>query len=404
MPLLIVFPPPNPAAAGAEFGWVRASDDAASVGGHGSAPLALLPAGNEVTLVVPGHALSWHSLSLPPGSLGSSGRLRSVLEGLLEERLLDETDAVHFALQPGAKPGEPAWVAVCNRAALRDVIQAVEATGRRVSRIAPEFAPQPDHAPALLFITGEAQAPQVTVCDANGVLSLPMNAANLAASINAPIDTMVASGEPAVAQQAEELLGVRLPIVQRAERWLQAARGPWDLAQFDLASSHRVRAGKKLASWWQQLRHEPRWRAARWGAVVLVLAQVIGLNAWAWKERRALETKRNTVQSILTQTFPSVKLVVDAPAQMAREVAALQQSTGGVARLDLEPMLAALGGVLPPGRIPTAIDYSAGQLRLRGLQLSAEELSRVTGQLGPRGYQARGEGDLLLVQAEGAAR
>ena len=34
----------------------------------------------------------------------------------------------------------------------------------------------------------------------------------------------------------------------------------------------------------------------------------------------------------------------------------------------------------------------------------AEELSRVTGQLGPRGYQARGEGDLLLVQAEGAVR
>jgi len=404
MPLLIVFPPPNPAASGVEYGWVRASDDGTSVAGSGTAPLALLPAGNEVTLVVPGPALSWHSLTLPPGSLGSSSRLRSVLEGLLEERLLDETDSVHFALQPGAKAGEPAWVAVCNRAALRDLIQSVESTGRRVSRIAPEFAPQPDNAPALLFITGEAQAPQVTVCDANGVLSLPMNPANLAAAINAPVDTMVATGEPAVAQQAEELLGVRLPIVQRAERWLQAARGPWDLAQFDLASSHRVRAGKKLASWWQQWRYEPRWRAARWGAAVLVVAQVVGLNAWAWKERRSLEAKRGTVQSILTQTFPSVKLVVDAPAQMAREVANLQQSTGGVARLDLEPMLAALGGVLPPGRIPTAIDYSAGQLRLRGLQLSAEEISRVTGQLAPRGYQARGEGDLLLVQAEAAAR
>jgi len=402
MPLLIVFPPSNPAAAGAEYGWARASDDGTAVGEHGSAPLALLPSGNEVTLVVPDHALSWHSLTLPPGSLGSASRLRSVLEGLLEERLLEETDTVHFALAPGAKAGEPSWVAVCSRTALRDAVHALEATGRRVSRIAPEFAPQPDNAPALLFITGTSQSPQVTVCDANGVLSLPMNPANLAAAINAPIDTMVASGEPAVAQQAEELLGVRLPIMQRAERWLQAARGPWDLAQFDLASSHRVRAGKKLASWWQQLRHEPRWRAARWGAVVLVLAQVIGLNAWAWKERRALEVKRSAVQSILTQTFPSVKLVVDAPVQMAREVAALQQATGGVARLDLEPMLAALGGVLPPGRIATAIDYSAGQLRLRGLQLTAEELSRVSGQLAPRGYQARGEGDLLLVQAEAA--
>lgn len=399
MPLLIVSPLASPAASGAEYAWVRASDDGTAVGEHGSAPLALLPAGNEVALLVPGDAISWHIVTLPPGSLGG-GRARSVLEGMLEERLLDETDAVHFALEPGAKPGDPIWVAVCNRPTLRGLVHAIEGTGRRVTRVVPEFAPQPDDAPALLYITGEAQSPQVTVCDANGVLTLPLNPVNLAAALSAPIDTMIASGEPAVAQQAEALLGVRLPIVQRAERWLAATRGRWDLAQFDMASSNRVRAGKKLASWWQQFRHEPRWRAARWGVLLLIVAQLIGLNAWSWKERRALEAKRQAVQSILTQTFPSVKLVVDAPAQMTREVAALQQATGGVAKLDMEPMLAALGGVLPPGRVPSAIDYSVGQLRLRGLNLSAEELSRVSGQLAPRGYQARGEGDLLLVQAE----
>ena len=138
--------------------------------------------------------------------------------------------------------------------------------------------------------------------------------------------------------------------------------------------------------------------------MLLVAAQLIGLNAWAWKERRALEDKRSAVQGILTQTFPAVKLVVDAPLQMAREVAALQQATGGVAALDLEPMLAALGGAMPAGKVPSAVDYSAGQLRLRGLQLTAEEMSRVTGQLAPRGYQARSEGDLLLVQAEAPLR
>ena len=94
MPLLIVSPPFNAvAAAGADYGWVRASDDGTSVTDHGSAPLALLPSGNEVTLLVPGAALSWHSLTLPPGSLGSGARLRSVLGGLLEGRLLDGTGA-----------------------------------------------------------------------------------------------------------------------------------------------------------------------------------------------------------------------------------------------------------------------------------------------------------------------
>ena len=56
--------------------------------------------------------------------------------------------------------------------------------------------------------------------------------------------------------------------------------------------------------------------------------------------------------------------------------------------------------------MPTAIDYSDGQLRLRGLGLSAAELNTLGAQMGPRGYrtqgEGRGEGDVLLVQAEGA--
>jgi len=253
---------------------------------------------------------------------------------------------------------------------------------------------------AMLFVTGESDSAQLTVCDASGVATLPLNAASLALIGSAPLDTAVASAEPAVAAQAEALLGQRLPIAQQAERWLQAARAPWDLAQFDLASSGRARAGKKFSAWLQALRHAPQWRAARWGAVVLVLAQLVGLNAWAWKERNALDTKRSTINAMLTQTFPSVKLVVDAPLQMAREVAALQQSTGGVASLDLEPMLAVLGASLPPGRVPTALDYSAGQLRLRGLNLSATEIASLTSTMAARGYTVRGEGDFLLVQAE----
>ncbi|HYP82284.1 type II secretion system protein GspL [Variovorax sp.] len=401
MSLLLLAPPFAPTPSGADCGWVRGNDDDSAPADHGRAPLALLPAGNDVVLLVPGTAISWHTLVLPPGSLGG-GRLRPVLEGLLEDRLLDDASRAHFAVPPAVRTGSPIWVAVCDRAALRDAVETIEATGRRVVRIVPEFAPQPDDSPALLFATGEAESPLLTVCDANGVTTLPLTPIHVTAVLQAPLDTVIATGEPAVAAEAEALLGVRLPIVQRAERWLQAARGPWDLAQFDLASSNRVRAGKKLAAWWQQWRHGPQWRAARWGAVVLVLAQLAGLNAWAWKERHALEAKRQAVNNVLTRTFPSVKLVVDAPAQMAKEVAALQQATGGITAADLEPMLAALGGILPAGRVPSAIDYSGGQLRLRGLKLSPAELTQVSGQLAPRGYQARAEGDLLLVQAEAA--
>jgi general secretion pathway protein L len=66
-------------------------------------------------------------------------------------------------------------------------------------------------------------------------------------------------------------------------------------------------------------------------------------------------------------------------------------------------MLAALAALLPPGRTPSAIDYAGGQLRLRGLGLNMADVSRIAASLASRGYNARSEGDLLLVQAATAA-
>ncbi len=63
-------------------------------------------------------------------------------------------------------------------------------------------------------------------------------------------------------------------------------------------------------------------------------------------------------------------------------------------------MLGALGSSLPAGHVPTVIDFGAGQLRLRGLGLQPSELGTLTAALSSRGYSARSEGDLLLVQAE----
>ena len=400
-PLLIIAPLP-PADAAGEYDWAQAGDDGIALRDHGRALLALLPSSADVTLGIPTAALSWHRVTLPKGSMGSASKLRAVLDGLLEEHLLDEPEALHFALEPDAKAGAPVWVAACNRIWLRALVQGLEAAGRRVMRIVPEFAPQPVDGPTLLQITGEPEAPQLTVCDADGVVSLPLAGAGLALSGGLPLDTAVITTEPAVAEAAEHLLQRRVPIVQTPQRWLQAARSPWELAQFDLAVTGRARAGKKFASVFQTLRYAPEWRAARWGAAALVLTQLIGLNAWAWKERTALDAKRQATRTLLTQTFPSVKLVVDAPLQMAREVAALQQAVGDVAGSDLEPMAGALATSLPPGKTPSAIDYSAGQLRLRGLGLQPSDIAQITGALAPRGYNVRTEGDLLLMQAEAA--
>jgi general secretion pathway protein L len=93
--------------------------------------------------------------------------------------------------------------------------------------------------------------------------------------------------------------------------------------------------------------------------------------------------------------------VVDAPVQMAREVAALRQATGASSGRDLEVILAAVGPALPPGKAVSAIEYSAGEVRLKGLNLGPDELATLLAKLRPLGYAGRLDGDSLQIRMEG---
>lgn len=363
MSSLYLLLPDRPANTQTEFDYALASNGR-NVERHGSAAASLLPApsgaGSEVVAIAPASALSWHQVELPKGTTARSPRLRAVLEGLLEDKLLDEPEALHFALQPNAPATGPAWVAVCDRAWLRGALQVLEAAGRPVTRIVPEFAPEGE---PMLVALGEPERPWLACVGAAGVLMLPLAPTSLALLPPLAEDTAVIA-EPAVAGLAEQLL--RAPtLMQPAERRLQAARTAWDLAQLEFANSNRARTIKKLSTGWADLLRAPQWRPARWGAALLVVAQLVGLNAWAWKERSTLATKRNAAQGILTQTFPNVKVVVDAPVQMDREVAALRQVTGGSSARDLDAMLGAIANAAPPGQTLAAIEYTGSELRVR---------------------------------------
>ena len=122
MSTLILFLPPARPGPATEYSYTLTADGHTALR-HATAPAALLPEptrpGGEVVAVVPARALSWQRVQLPPGLALGAGqqtpRLRSVLEGLLEDRLLDDASQLHFAIQPDANPGEPVWVAVCDR-------------------------------------------------------------------------------------------------------------------------------------------------------------------------------------------------------------------------------------------------------------------------------------------------
>jgi general secretion pathway protein L len=329
---------------------------------------------------------------------------------LLEDLLLDDPAQLHFALQPAARAGEPVWVAVCDRAWLREALQVLEAAGRRVSRVVPEFAPgttasgQPE-----LFALGTPEEAHLVLCghgveQAVAVLPLSSMALGLIGPAATSADTDDAAppvrAEPAVAALAERTLGRPVVLHTASQRALDAARGDWDLAQFDLASTGRTRALRQAGSAASAFLYAPQWRAARWGAGLLAAAHLVGLNAWAWQERDALAAKQAGVRNALTQTFPKVQVVVDAPVQMERELAALRQAAGSVSPRDLEPLLAAAGAALPAGQLPNALEYSTGELRLRGVTLTGEEQTAVVTRLQAAGYSARLDDGSLLLRAE----
>lgn len=400
MSALIVQLPAQAVGPSTEFEYVL-TQDGSNVQGHGSAQAALLPApggaGAEVVALVPPSMVSWHRVDLPKGTAAGSPKLRVVLDGLLEDQLLDEPESLHLALQPNARAGAPLWVAACDRAWLRGATQALEAAGRPVSRIVPEFAPEGE---AALHALGQPQQPLLVLASSQGVTALPLSSHALPLLPALPQDTPCLT-EPAVAALAEQVLQ-RQPVLQQApQRWLKSAQSDWDLAQFEFSSSGRARAFKKLGTAWADLLAAPQWRAARWGALLLVAVNLLGLNAWAWRERSALEDKRGVIRSTLTQTFPQVKVVMEPAIQMEKEVAALRQLTGSTTGRDLEAMLAALSTAAPPDRTASAIDYSGGELRVKGAGYSADLARRVGASLKSRGYSSVLQGDSLVITQEG---
>lgn len=399
MSSLFIHLPAAPVSASSEFAYVL-SVDGRSPGATSRAPANLLPraqgAGSEVVALVPADALSWHRIEWPRGLTPTSQRLRAALEGLLEERLLDEPDTLHFAVEPHVRMGEPAWVAVCDRTWLRACLELLDAAGHAVTRIVPEVAPE---APPALMAVGESEQALLFVRSPQGVKVLPLCAASMAL-LPAVTDDMLYLSEPGTAAQAQALLERPLVLQTAAQRWLLAAQSGWNLAQFEFARSGRTRAIKRLATAGADWLRAPKWRPARWGLVLLVMANLVGLNAWAWKERAQLEAKREEVARILTRTFPQVRVVVDPPAQMAREVAALGQATGTPSAADLEVLLGALAAATP-GRAASGLDYAAGTLRVRGLGWTTSELRQAEPALRARGLRATLQGSDVVLRTEG---
>jgi general secretion pathway protein L len=144
--------------------------------------------------------------------------------------------------------------------------------------------------------------------------------------------------------------------------------------------------------------------------VALLCANLVGLNVWAWQQQASLTKKRAQLGSILTQTFPNVKTVVDPGLQMSREMVSLRQATGANSVHNFESILSALASLNTSSSVvfntPTAIEYAANSsgtsVNFKNVKLATTELIAAQEKFKTLGYALSQNGDSIALKVQAA--
>lgn len=368
----------------ADFAYVLTTDGQGIVR-QGYATRDLLPRASHVIAVVPEADLGWHPVTLPKAP---ASRMAAALSGLLEDALLEDADRVHLALPPDAVPGQKTWVAATQREWLASALRVLE--GRmRVERVVPAIAPGAPLRGHFHEMQGESEAGAAPALwmswsTPEGMSSWPLKGTLARALLPSSLPSGVLfTATPAAAAPAERWLGAPVHVVSMAEHLLMAARGTWNLRQHALAPRHRgveavVEQGRRLMT--------PRWKPARWGLIGLVAVQLLGLNLWAWQQRKAVQDRRAAMVQLLRDTHPQVRTVLDAPAQMRRETENLRSLAGETGNGDLETLLKAAASAWE-GQPVQGIQFEPGRLTLSAPQWAPAQIEQFRAKLQPSGWQ-----------------
>lgn len=347
----------------------------------------------ECVVIVPAEGISWHAATLPVGmKLRGDARLQAVLQNQLEESLLSDISQAHVALAADAKPGVASIAAVCDQHWLSAWLRALEAAKLKVSRVLPEVSPEMLEAEG--FCVAHGHGTWVTAMR-NG-LPLTMALAPEAAMLLPPMTYRALAG---AYKEAVQSFGAEHAELINEDVYVEMLlRSRWDLAQHQLSMTPLERLRRKGKAFFEELLHAREWRATRFGLYALSLTCVVGLNVSAFMHQRALEKKEALVVQVAQQTFPQLRVILDAPLQMQRELQNLHVAAGILAPQDFQPMLAAAGAALQSqGGRPTSMEYTGAALLLSGLPKDA--VTTLEQRLKVGGYVAAQEGQAVRIQA-----
>ena len=371
------------------------SNDGVNIQSQGSRVAAKLPHADQVVAIAAESDVAWQRITLP-----RAGRqMRSALAGMLEDSLLEDPEGLHFAVEPEAVGGDTAWVAITSRAWLQQHLNELESAQVFVDRIAPMS--WPDAPPRGHFYeTGVETNPMgLRWSHPEGVTSLPVNGSLPRQLFPAALVQLSQwTAAPAVAAQAERWLGTSVQIRTPQQRALAAAEGPWNLRQFELAP--RTRGLRALRNFLRGLMRR-NWRPVRWGLAGLAAVHLLGLNLLAWQQSQHLKARRLALDSTLTQAFPQVRAIRDAPIQMQRETDLLRAAAGRASDQDLETLLAAAAIAWPAERGPVeTLNFEPGRLRLSANGWNEAQIQQFRTQLRSEGWQLDSqEGSLTISRA-----
>lgn len=384
------------------------SPDGVALLRQGSATAKLLPKATTVVAVLCDADVSWHRLPLPKAP---ASKLASALGAMLEDALLVEADAVHLAVAPQPVPGAPTWVAAVDRRWLRAELAALEKAQVFVDRVAPMA--WPDDPPTGHFAEipqsagdGAAHGIALTWAHADGVATLRLQGGLTRALVpNPPPEGTRWSASPGAASGAEQWLGSPVAVMPQGQRLLQASRSLWNLRQFDLAQ--RTRGTRALRDSVRRFM-SPAWRPVRWGLGALVVAQLVGLNVWAWHQKSTIAQRELALRNVVKQSFPrasELDIQRDAAAVMARETQTLRAAAGKPGETDFETLMQAAASAWPDGRAPAEnLRFEPGKLTLSAAGWSPDQIERFRSLLRPAGWQVESaEGRLTLSRAPAGA-
>ena len=212
---------------------------------------------------------------------------------------------------------------------------------------------------------------------------------------DALLQDAVWTATPAVAAQAEQWLGSAVNVTSDEQRALAVIDTQWNLRQFELAQ--RTRGLRTLRHAYRQFM-QPHWRPVRIGLAALLAVQVLGLNLLAGRHNQQLQAGKAGLSRTLTDSYPQVRAVLDAPLQMQRETELLRASAGRPGDQDLEALLAAAATAWPADRGPTeALSFEPGRLILPASGWSEAQIAQFRSQLQSDGWQLdSAEGRLTL--------